>query len=43
MRRSRAIDRLLLVTFLTAYLVVLGFTVREYRTHGPWWFPFSVT
>jgi class 3 adenylate cyclase len=43
MRRSRAVDRLLLVTFLTAYLVVLGLTVREYRALGPWWFPFSVT
>jgi class 3 adenylate cyclase len=43
MRRSRAVDRLLLVTFLTAYLVVLGLAVRECRARGPWWFPFSVT
>ena len=43
MRRSRAVDRLLLATFLAAYLVVLGFTVRESLALGPWWFPFSVT
>ena len=43
MRRSRAVDRLLLVTFLAAYLVVLGFTVRENLARGSWWFPFSVT
>jgi hypothetical protein len=43
MRRSRAVDRILLVTFVTAYLVVLGFTVRESIERGPWWFPFSVT
>ncbi len=43
MRRSRATDRMLIAAFVTAYLIVLGFTVRESRARGPWWFPFSVT
>jgi hypothetical protein len=37
MRRSRAIDWLLLATLLPAYLVIQGMSIREGLDHGPWW------
>jgi class 3 adenylate cyclase len=42
-RRVGVVSRILLATLLPAFLVVQVAVVREYRTHGPWWFPFSVT
>jgi hypothetical protein len=43
MRRSRALDWLLLATLLPVYLVIQGMSLREQLERGPWWFPFSVT